>query len=375
MRASIRDGERGSVTIVLAFSLTIFFVMAALAVDIGFLYLTKRRAQTVADMAALAAASKYSTSSTTAATNAAAAIETANGYTAGSPAATYPSSYRVQVVITLPPTRLVFGRIFGVASKTLSVTSVASAGASLPAIWAGGNCTNPLAPGLQLNGGPFHINGSLESNGDLNYFTGGGEVTNGDVTNYNGCPAPSTRGSVSGTISQSATTFPDPLGYNMLTDFPACTAGDLTTPLGLTMYNVPTAGGVIAPGVYCANGNVNLSSGSTITGSGVTILATGFITVSGPGLNISSAAAGAHNIIFFSDYTTADCMTQAINLGFPGGTLNGSIYAPKGCLQVSGDSYTIDGSVVGNEVQFGAGANWTVDSTTGGGTGDVGLFQ
>ena len=133
--------------------------------------------------------------------------------------------------------------------------------------------------------------------------------------------------------------------------------------------------GVIAPGVYCNDGPINLSSGSTITGTGVTVLATGPITVSGPGLDITGTAPGAHNIAFFSTATTADCTTQAINLGFPGGVLDGDVYAPNGCFQISGGGYTLNGSIAAKQVQYGAGTDWTINSDTTGSGGTIGLYQ
>jgi|SRR6185312_9843510 len=380
MTTSVRDGERGSVTILLAFSMTIFFALAALAVDIGFLYLAQRRAQAVADLAVLAAASKYTVASQTAATNAATTIETTNGYPSTAP--TYPSTYKVKVVMTLPATQLVFGKVFGTASKAVTVTSVASAGNPVPAIWSGGGCGS--LTGLQMNGGPFTINGSLVSYGPLNFFTGLGTppgpinpTVTGDLTNDSACMSPPTQGTaiVSGSVgSELATALPpDPFGYNIMTDFPACTDGSLSA--NLPGYNVPMVGGLIAPGVYCNMGSVNLSSGSTITGTAVTVLATGPIMVSGPGLDITGTAAGAHNIAFFSTASTPDCTTQAINLGFPGGELDGDVYAPNGCFQISGGSYTLNGSIAAKEVQYGAGTNWTINADTTAGGGKIGLYQ
>ncbi len=141
-------------------------------------------------------------------------------------------------------------------------------------------------------------------------------------------------------------------------------------------YNVPMVAGVITPGVYCNMGDINLSSGSIITSTGVTVLANGgSITVSGPGLNITGTYPGAHNIAFFSTKATADCTTQAINLGFPGGVLDGNVYAPNGCFQISGGGYVLNGSIAANEVQYGAGTLWTINADTTGATGSMGLYQ
>jgi Flp pilus assembly protein TadG len=375
VNADRRNRERGSVTMLMGAALIFFFGFVALAVDIGFLYMTQRRAQAIADMAVIAGASKLSTSQT-AATAAARAIETANGYPPLDP--TYPATQRIKVDLATPAKALFFGRIFGATVKTLHVTAVASGGTPVPAIWAGGGCTSTT--GLQLNGGPFNVTGSIVSKGPLNYYTGGFGTTNGDVKNSSACATPpNTTGAVTGTTGQDLPTNPefnDPFGYNISTDFPACTGGtNLTTAVGT--YNVPMVGGVIAPGIYCANGNVNISSGSPIVGTGVTILATGVVTISGNGLTLT-AAAGTHNIAIFANGpgTTGDCFgVTSVQFGFPGITLNGSVYAPNGCINMSGDGFTLNGSMIGKEVQFGAGMNWTVNASMSGATGSISLYQ
>jgi hypothetical protein len=372
MNADRRNRERGSVTMLMGASLIFFFGFVALAVEVGFLYMTQRRAQSIADMAAIAGASKLSTSQT-AAKNAARAIETANGYSPVDPS--YPSTQTIQVDLATPAKSLFFGRIFGAKVKTLHVTAVASGGTPIPAIWAGGGCSSTT--GLQLNGGPFTVTGSIVSNGPLNYYTGGAGTTTGDVKNSSACVTPpNTTGTVTGITGQdppSNPEFADPFGYNMATDFPPCT----TTFVGA--YNVPvSAGGVISPGVYCVTGTVNISSGApTMTGAGVTILTTGVVSISGNGLTLS-AAAGTHNIAVFTTAAGAagDCLgLQAVNFGFPGITLNGSIYAPNGCINMSGDGFRLNGSMVGKEVQFGAGGSWTVNASTSGATGSIALYK
>jgi hypothetical protein len=375
--AQSRSSEGGSIALLMAASLGFFMALAAIAIDIGYLYLAQRRAQVVADLAALGGAVYYTKTSQTAATNAAQAIETANGYPTAAP--TYPTSYQVSVTLTTPTTQMFFGKILGLASRGVTVTAVASAGNQVPAIWSGGGCGSPT--GLQLNGGGtgYIINGDLDSYGQLNFFTSPGGTINGSLTNSNaaGCLPPTNGGNTvtgsQGSVPPSALP-PDPFGYNINTDFPACMFGTSLTSVGI--YNVPVVGGVITPGVYCAGSNgVNISSGGTINATQLTVLTTGPITVSGPGINITGTYPGAHGIAFFSTWTTADCATQAINLGFPGGTVDGNAYAPNGCFQISGDSYTLDGAIAANEVQYGAGNSWTIDSSFAGTDGKIGLLQ
>jgi hypothetical protein len=367
--------QRGSVAVVMAASLTFLFALGALAVDAGFLYTRERSLQAVTDAAALAGGRGFTDgTSTTKATD----MATKNGYTNGVGGNTvgvaYPATRQIQVTITSPQA-LVFGRIFGIGSKSMTATSIAAATPDDPAIWAGGGCG--VTTGLKLGGGPFTITGNLESNGPLADFTGGGDTDNGSVTNSNLCPpAPPWRGPApTGGVGQTAPTS-DPWGYNIMS-FPACSFGtDLTTPV--VSYNVPDPLGVVAPGVYCANGNINLSSGSAILALGVTLLATGDIDIGSPAITNMTPFPGAHNLIAFSSASTPgdDCASghPAINVGNSNVTLNGSFYAPGGCINMGGPNFVVNGSLVGNEVNV-SGAPWTINAGGGGGGGAVTLYQ
>ncbi len=49
--------------------------------------------------------------------------------------------------------------------------------------------------------------------------------------------------------------------------------------------------------------------------------------------------------------------------------LNGSFDAPNGCINASGTDITINGSLVGNEVQIGVGGTSSINAAGGGGAG------
>jgi Flp pilus assembly protein TadG len=376
-RARSRDAnrERGAIAIVMAVTLTILFAMAALAVDAGFLYTRQRSLQTIADTAALSGAKSLSVSAS-AAISRAQALATKNGYTNGvggnvvtvtSPVAGNANQIQTTIRST---TSLFFARSIGFASKSTTVTAIAVLPPSAPALWAGGGCGSTT--GLQLGGGPFTITGNIESNGPLNDYTGGGDLDNGSITNSNLCAgAPNWRGTATGTIGQAAPTS-DPFGYTFAS-FPACTSGNLTTTV--SSFNVPSSGGVVPAGVYCAKGDLNLSSGSAIVALNVTMLATGHITIGSAAITNMTPAAGAHNIIAFS-MSNSNCGSgsPAINLGNSGVTINGSFYAPAGCINSGGPNFTINGSLIGNEVNI-SGPNWTINSGGGGGAGSVSLYQ
>jgi putative Flp pilus-assembly TadE/G-like protein len=368
-----RNRQRGSIAIILVAALGLLFSLAALAVDAGFLYTRQRGLQAIADVSALAGGESLST-----AIASARAMATKNGYTNGvggnvvtvtSPVAG--NANQVQVTITSTQS-FYFARAIHFNSKTMTVSAIAVAPPSLPALWAGGGCGS--GTGLQLGGGVYTITGDIQSNGPLNDYTSGGDVDNGKITNSSSCtPGPNWRGTATGGISQAAATT-DPMGYNILTDFPTCTSGNLTTTVA--SYNVPSTGGTVAAGVYCAKGNLNLSTGSAINAVGVTLLATGNITIGSGSITNMTPAAGAHNIIAFSGSANS-CSASggpAINVGNTNAGLNGSFYAPHGCINMGGPNFTINGSLIGNEVNI-SGPGWTINSSGGGGGGNVTLYQ
>jgi hypothetical protein len=369
--ASVDRRERGSIAIVMAASMTFLFAMGALAVDAGFMYTRERSLQAVTDAAALAGGRGMTDGTYT---TRASDMATKNGYTNGVSGNTVvvssPAAKQIQVTITSTQTPI-FGHIFGLGSKTMTATSIAAAAPNAPAIWAGGGCGS--STGLSLNGGPFTITGDLESNGPLTDYTGGGDMDTGSVTNSNLCAPPTPwRGPVGQPTGGESQTPPttDPWGYNIMS-FPACTFGNLTVP------NLPLSisTGVVPPGVYCNDGDIDLGTGSPIVALGVTFLATGDINIGSGAITNMTPAAGCNNLIAFS--TAADsCVSghPAINVGNSNAVLNGSFYAPNGCLNMGGPGFTINGSLVGNEVNL-AGPSWTIDAGGGGGGGGLTLYQ
>jgi hypothetical protein len=277
-----------------------------------------------------------------------------------------------QIQVTIGSTQNpVFGRIFGLGSKTLTATAIAAGSPNAPAIWAGGGCG--ATTGLKLGGGPFTITGEIDGNGQLADFTGGGDIDNGKVTGNPACPPAPWRGppgQPTGGIGTGAA-VPNPWGYDIFTDFPACTVGNLTIPGPPLAIST----GLVPPGVYCNDGDINLGTGSPIVAIGVTFLATGDITIGSGAITNMTPAANSHNLIAFST-APDDCLSghPAINVGNTNAVLNGSFYAPAGCINMGGPGFVITGSLVGNEVNV-SGPSWTIDSGGAGGGAAVTLYQ
>ena len=124
----------------------------------------------------------------------------------------------------------------------------------------------------------------------------------------------------------------------------------------------------LTPGVYCSSASMNLSGpGTAFIATGVTIISGGTVQIGAnntiAGSSVLTAAAGIpKGLAVYSDATTVNCAGQAINLGSMNLTVNGSVYAPNGCANLSGDQgMTVNGSVIAQNMIIGASGDWTFD--------------
>lgn len=359
--------ERGSVTILVAALWMALFGMAALAVDAGHMYLTKRNLQDAADAAVMAGLPSLATNAAAAQTNAR-NMGVQCGYptgniTTGTGTAGGFTTLTVTITASEP---FFFAKVLGYASKTVSATAVGQANTPVPAIFAGTNtCVGvPTPVGIQFNGGPISVNGDVESNGSSNIY--GSATISGSSTYGGGAGCTSNIGGA----SNSGGSLPYPYSYDT-SSFGACTFGSLTTPgdlplgtLGPFWASGGPSGGTLVSGVYCANGNISLGA-NTVVGT-VTFVATGTVTIGSATANLTAFSNG---IIAYSG-AASDCYSnQAINIGNADVVLNGSFDAPNGCINAGGNNITINGSLVGNAVQIGVGGTSSINPTGGGGLG------
>ena len=203
-----------------------------------------------------------------------------------------------------------------------------------------------------MNGTGFSITGNVESNSAVNYYTGGSNTTTGSVTYNAACGySPGGNPAPTGGVSPTGGSIPYPYSYT-ISSFPPCDWGSLSTP-GNFPLGTPgpfwaigrSVGRRPRSGVYCANGNIDVSAAS-VTGT-ITLVATGKITISSATANLT----GYYNNMIAFTPVVSDCISaQAINIGNADVVLNGSFDAPNGCVNASGSNMTINGSLVGNEV-------------------------
>jgi hypothetical protein len=370
-RDSQRDAQRGSVAIVVGAMMVALFAMAALTIDVGYWYLARRNLQNVADAAIMAGLPALgSGSSGNAAVTRARANLISNGYPGINPVAATSGSLRTLSVSITDTQQLFFGKLFGVASKSLTVSAQGQSTIATPAILALGTSCPPTL-GVAFNGGGITINGDIESNSSV-AFNGGTPTAqiNGSVEyNFSSCGASgffngsASPASLNGGVTQGAGGITSPFPYTTASF--TCSSWPATQSL-----NWP-----VADGTYCATGNISFSaSGITGVNAHITLVsASGQITFSASTLNQISAK--ENGIIAYSGYNhTADCNTQAINVGSGSVVMNGSFYAPFGCINTSGNQMTFNGSIVGNMVQMGIGNNSTVTGA-GGGVATYSLYQ
>lgn len=383
-RRDPRQHERGTITVLATFLLVALFALSALAVDVGFLYTRSRMMYAVADSAVAAGMGDIMAGNTGAATTD--VNNLAAKYSPG-PYTITPTPTANQLSVTVSATYpLYFAKIFGINSKMLTVTAIGRRGVSPPALLALGNvCAGGV--GLQINGGGgMTVNGDVDSNGRLDFGTGplGAQITGSALTPCPGGPLKSgTPGeypwdTVTGTYGVGGP-FADP--FAPFTP-PACTQGGLAFVGDPTSghWN-PSGGGVwkLDAGVYCTTSDVTANgSGSAVDLTGVTfVLMGGKLNIGVTASSTMSAAAGSpNNIIAYSSFAGSCSAGAAITIGGPAGaldslTMNGSFYAPNGCINAGSNSATtLTGSFIGNEVQLGDFGAWSIGTLgAGGGTG------
>jgi Flp pilus assembly protein TadG len=163
-------------------------------------------------------------------------------------------------------------------------------------------------------------------------------------------------------FSSDTATFDSPLGYT-LADFP-CThwaLGPLLVPqyanglIGLN-YTIGGSNLPLAPGVYCANGDITVS-GSNIYGQ-VTFVATGKVIFSGSNLGFTPRR---DNVQAFSTYDVIG--GDAVIINGSNITVQGVIYTPHADTLISGSNYSaFNMAIVAKRVRL-TGSNLSINGT------------
>jgi len=388
-----RRSESGQSVILVVMMMTGILGFGALAVDIGYFQSLRRKMQTAADAAALAAARELSSGNSTncnsgsncytAATNDA----TTNGFTAGTSGGTTTtvtigapqsgpfagSSNTIQVTISQSTPSFLLAAI-GNRTVTISASAIASPGGQPACIYA----LDPSASGAIQAVGNIDITsacGMLDDSSSSSAVSATGNITIdtpiGVVGNY----------SFTGNISVSPTPVTgiavqsDPLSGLVAPTVGSCdyTNYSQTGNLNLTINHGVYCGGItlvgnvnltLNPGTYIINGGgISVTGNSTMTGTGVTIYLTGTsatykgITITGNNATtLSAPTTGTYaGILFFQDRTITG--TTASNnpnnlTGNSSSVFTGALYFPTTLLNYTGNSSSTYTILVAKDIHF-----------------------
>ncbi len=365
-----READSGTIAVVAALAFVALIGMAALVVDGGYLATRRRSMQGVADAAALAGAFSLPTSAT--AISQARANATENGYTnaVNGVTVTVNSPYssdarRIEVIVqTNVPTFL--GKALKINAGVVRGRAVGKIDPAAAAVFAGQTACAGQVSGVDMyiNGTGNIITGTIHSNGSL--MMGGDATDQYSAVEYgSACGLPQMNGPMqiasgpTGTSSQ-----PYPFSYTAAS-FPCTFTGPLNATFDVTQAgnwqsgDAWSGGGVMKPGVYCANGaGAGMLIGGNSASGNVTFVASGPIQVNG---NVLNYTAFSNNILVYS----SSAANNAVQLGNQNLTFTGSIFAPNGVVLMNGQNHVINGSIVGNNVALNA-TNFTINSGPGG---------
>jgi hypothetical protein len=148
---------------------------------------------------------------------------------------------------------------------------------------------------------------------------------------------------------------------------PACTGGSsLATALAGVPCNLNAAcptGCLIPPGVYCSSAGINITPSTGpggICATNASFYSTQPITITGAG------AVTLNNVIVYSTYAGGGPAVQLSNGITDGYTINGSVYAPNGLVNVGTGTpgFNMTGTLGGYAVAIAMGPNqpWTFNA-------------
>jgi len=356
----IRHRHRGQTFLLLSIAIAMLTGIAAMAVDIGNLWTTRRLMQSAADAGAMAGADEITIGgSSSAITTAAKDASSHNGFADGG---TRPGdSATITVAVHNPPTSgayaansnavevdvsesqpTYFMRVFGWQSIPVSTTATALALGSGPCIYA----LDKSASGAITVGGSASVSSACglydnSSSSSALTVSGGGTITaplvgvaGGTSINGGGSSPPSTG------IAQ----FGDPLAYITEPTVPSGTCS--------SFHTTNLSGSITAPQTYC--GGIHINAGNTVNfGDGLYIIDGGGITIDG-----GATVTGAHVTFYLtggngsggnpSNYSGVTInSTATVNLGAPctssGGDVAGMLFLQDRSI-TNGQGSSINGS-------------------------------
>jgi len=418
-RPSSRKNRRsGAVAVVVAICLIPLIGVTAFAIDGGLLIAARRRAQTVADAAAYAAACQLYSKRTTDPTGldsngsagaAALSNASANGYTNdGStntvkiniPPSTQSKLFQAkpgyaEVIVVFNQPRI-FSAILGSGTFSITARSVAR-GIVVNTTSDSLVLLDPSASGAftVTNATTLTTTGAIQvnsSNSSAAITTNGGGLTAPSIAIVGGYYVNNSGQLNVGSTSTAAPVMKDPLASlaapdpSTLTSQPQSTISNTN---GLTLQpgvftnglNIQSGSNVVlSPGVYYMKGSgFTVDGNSTVTGSGVTIYVdnssgstgSGFSVTNNSNVQLTPPTTGSYaGLVYFQDLNSAKTIS---NSGGTGSSIKGTIYAAGGTYNTNaGSSSTTFGSqLVVKDIYLSNGSNIKIDSSVAGTTAGV----
>ncbi len=345
-----RNGESGSILILTALSMVVLLGIAALALDVSFMYDKRNQLHAAADAGAKSAAFELQRNPSISLTD----LQTfanqqvsAHGF---NPTGTtsvvvhHPptsgafngNSGYVEVIVS-EPTSTFFGKILGWASMTPGARAVAGTSNNLA-------CVTTLAPSrtspfnsleignstLTLNGCDVAVGGNLNGSNPNSTINGTPLPSVGIVGSCTGtcgdCPLP-TSSRCMGNLTTGAPAPTDPLsGLTAPTNPGGCIAGVAATLSPGCYTSIASSVGNLTAGVYYVTGTVTASN---LTGTGVMIYLTGAGNITAGNndqLHLSAPTSGPYTgIAIFQDPTDTNDFTTGNHFTMD---VSGAVYMP-----------------------------------------------
>ena len=352
MRNATARRTRGQTLSIFVLAIVCLLGMAALAVDVGAWYLTKRRLQAATDHAALAGAGVLGNG-----VDAATGMALAQGRkTMRSATFTVTTPYRGDAtklqVIGRAKAQTFFASIFGLGDITIASSGAAQQHPASPtaAIFAM-DSTCGQQDGLLVRGNSITASGSVHSNGtvDINWNGTHGPITYGGPNNCK--PLGGNSGSGGGTVDYTLWPWPEP---HVTSEF---------CPTPMPSGNI-TLSGAFTAGVYCTTGDINVTTGA----HGSATMVGNRIRITDHNITLDPFVG---NVLAFATGPDKNPGTGAIDINGNNMTINGTLFAPNGRIIINGNTgTTFNAFLEGYQVEL-DGNHWDFTGTGSSGAGTI----
>lgn len=342
--------EQGSVSIIVAISITVLMAFSAIVIDVGRVALEKQALQNALDAASLAGAQELP-HNTSIARQMAVAYFVENGFSEASiQRIDFFNSNKEISITAAQPVEYTFAKIFGDGDNKMVTVSACAQSSSVfdpfnYTLFSGSGMDLLQFKGNNIIVGNVHSNNSIKNAAevtgvvtavntiDTKVYASGGKIPGSSFVDM---PDFSDVTDLATTMDQSSLINIYGATYSSNKNQYTMSEGQLNTLL--TMYPI-----VLIDGNLTINGSGINSTGSIIT--------TGEMVFNGGNVNMNTS----NSVCFYS-------MNGNITFNGGNGNVNGILYAPTGTVRLNGSSGVFYGSIVGDLVTCDGGINLAYDA-------------